>query len=113
MVAFFSARSTTGLSLGWRLDAAGCTSRPDRPGAGTLRVQVPLRQDDDESLSAGRSESPRGSARQCKGSNRYRRLAPEISVFTRLCRLSLLSREADTSASLRLQSRTGRLSENR
>src|SRR5437879_3258122 len=69
MAAFFSARSTSGLSsVGGqnslrKSGPPGCTSRPDGFGAGTLRVQVPLRQDDDEACppdaqALGEAKSP-------------------------------------------------------
>jgi len=56
--------------------------------SGTLRVRVPLRQDDDESLSAGRSA--RGRKRQCKGSNRFPPACAGETRLTRLCRPSRL-----------------------
>jgi hypothetical protein len=81
-----------GTLFGWRLvRPPGCTSRP-RPRCGTLRVQGPIRQDDDESLSAGRSANAPATPVQ-----RFEPIPPAfagISVFTRLCRPVRLSRAA-------------------
>src|ERR1044072_3192606 len=73
MAAFFSARSTSGLSsVGGLERAAGCTSHP------VSAAQAPLRQDDDESLSAGRSAGAENASAKVRTDSR--RLAPEKPV---------------------------------